>query len=72
MQELRTTTGQRVTISYDPKSNALTFTELLQAAARAVGRRHVFQVPVPLPAATTRSFCSTPPPESSSRRRAAT
>lgn len=27
MQELRTTTGQRVTITYDPKSNALTFTE---------------------------------------------
>ena len=27
MQELRTTTGQRVTISYDPRSNALTFTE---------------------------------------------
>jgi len=27
MQELRTTTGQRVRISYDPKSNALTFAE---------------------------------------------
>jgi hypothetical protein len=27
MQELRTTTGQRVTISYDPRSNALIFTE---------------------------------------------
>lgn len=27
MQELRTTTGQRVTISYDPRSNALTFVE---------------------------------------------
>jgi hypothetical protein len=27
MQELRTTTGQRVTIAYDPKSNALIFTE---------------------------------------------
>jgi hypothetical protein len=28
MQELRTTTGQRVTISYDPKTNALTFREI--------------------------------------------
>lgn len=27
MQELRTTTGQRVRISYDPASNALTFQE---------------------------------------------
>jgi hypothetical protein len=27
MQELRTTTGQRVTVSYDPASNALIFTE---------------------------------------------
>jgi hypothetical protein len=27
MQELRTTTGQRVTIAYDAKSNALIFTE---------------------------------------------
>lgn len=27
MQELRTTTGQRVRISYDPASNALTFHE---------------------------------------------
>jgi hypothetical protein len=27
MQELRTTTGQRVTITYDPTRNALTFTE---------------------------------------------
>lgn len=27
MPELRTTTGQRVTISYDPKINALTFIE---------------------------------------------
>ena len=27
MQELRTTTGQLVTISYDPKTNALIFTE---------------------------------------------
>jgi hypothetical protein len=28
MPELRTTTGQRVTISYDPRNNALTFTEI--------------------------------------------
>jgi hypothetical protein len=27
MQELRTTTGQLVRISYDPKTNALIFTE---------------------------------------------
>jgi hypothetical protein len=27
MKELRTTTGQRMTINYDPKSNALIFTE---------------------------------------------
>ena len=27
MQELRTTTGQLVTISYDPRTNALIFTE---------------------------------------------
>jgi hypothetical protein len=27
MQELRTTTGQRVVISYDPTRNALTFSE---------------------------------------------
>ena len=27
MQELRTTTGQLVTVSYDPRTNALIFTE---------------------------------------------
>ncbi len=28
MQELRTTTGQLVTVTYDPRSNALIFTEM--------------------------------------------
>jgi hypothetical protein len=63
MQDVRTTTGQRVRISYDPTKNALTFHETdwfaepLRSSAvpvkseiiRPLGRRNVVALPVRRP-----------------------